>query len=218
MWQTSAKITVVYVVYCNSNVKINWWPFCLIFVLQTCIVFVFRWLIFNPSNRNSSLCHHMNNIVQYRTTTCSPQFFVLFQGWQYVDCGSTLKYHIIGNFCLQTAMGAKWGWCCIRVWLYFAKDFFRQAVNIQKCILPAACAGGNYWGSSVWVSMKWVNNRPYILDLSDTWRKKEEIQWGFALNSRKPMIHLGGNSCIIFSLILDPHEVVRLIKVSKWKL
>ena len=98
--------------------KVNWWPCCLIFVFQTCIVCVFRWLIFIPSNHNSSLCHHMNNVVQYRATTCSPQFVVVYWGWQYIDGGSTLKYHTIGNFCLQTSMGAKWGWCCIRVWLF----------------------------------------------------------------------------------------------------
>jgi len=97
----------------------NWLPFCLIFMLQTCIVCVFRCLIFIPSNHNSNLCHHLNNIVQYKATTCSPQFVVVYQGWQYVDSGSTLKYHIIGNFCLHSSMGAKWGLWCIRVWLYF---------------------------------------------------------------------------------------------------
>jgi len=70
----------------------------------------------------------MNNIIQYRATTCSPQFMVVYQGWQYVDGGSTLKYNIKGNFCLQCSMGAKWGWCYIRVWPYFAMDLFRQAV------------------------------------------------------------------------------------------
>jgi len=40
-------------------------------------------------------------------TTCSPQFVVIYGGWQYVDGGSTLKYHIIGNFCLHSSMGAK---------------------------------------------------------------------------------------------------------------
>ena len=59
------------------------------------------------SNHNSSLCHHMNNIVQYRATTCSPQFVVVCGGWQYVGGSNTLKYHIIGNVCLQTSMGAK---------------------------------------------------------------------------------------------------------------
>jgi len=49
----------------------------------------------------------MNNIVQYRATTCSVQFVVVYRGWQYVGGGSTLKYHIIGNFCLQSSMGAK---------------------------------------------------------------------------------------------------------------
>jgi len=73
-----------------------------------CIVCVFRWLIFSPSNHNSSLHHHMNNIVQYRTTTCSPQL-VVYRGWQYVDSGSTLKCHIIGNFCFQSSMGANEG-------------------------------------------------------------------------------------------------------------
>ena len=160
--------------YCNRNVNINWWPVCLIFVLQTCIVCVCRWLIFSPSNYNSSLCHHMNNIVQYRATTCSPQFVVGYWGWQYVDNGSTLKYYIIGNFCLQSSMGAKWEWCCIRVWLYFATDLFRQAVNIWKCILPAACARGNYWGLSVWVLTKWVNYLSYIVDLSGTWKTQRE--------------------------------------------
>jgi len=72
----------------------------------------------------------MNNILHYRATTCLLQFVVVYGGWQYVDGGSTLKCHIIGNFCLQTFIGAKWGWCCIRVWLSFAKDLFRQALNI----------------------------------------------------------------------------------------
>ena len=36
----------------------------------------------------------MNNIVQYRATTCAPQFVVTYRGWQYVDGGSTLKYHM----------------------------------------------------------------------------------------------------------------------------
>ncbi len=50
----------------------------------------------------------MNNIVQYyRATICSPQFVVVYRGWQYVGGGNTLKYHIIGNVCLQTSMGAK---------------------------------------------------------------------------------------------------------------
>ena len=40
---------------------------------------------------------------------------------------------------------------------YFAKDLFRQAVYIQKCILTASYAKGNYWGSSVLVLAKWVN-------------------------------------------------------------
>jgi len=79
----------------------------------------------DTTNRNSSLCHQMNNIVQYRATTFSSQFVVVYQGWQCVDGGNTLKYYIIGNFCLQTSIGAKWGWCCIRVWLHFAKSWFR---------------------------------------------------------------------------------------------
>jgi hypothetical protein len=110
----------MYVVYCNRHVSINWWPFCLNFVLQTCIICVSRWLIFISSNHNSSLCHHMYNNVQYRATTCSPQFVVGYWGWQYVDSGSTLKQHIIGNFSLYSTMGVnKWGLWCIRVWLYF---------------------------------------------------------------------------------------------------
>ena len=64
-------------------------------------------------------CHLNIPVVQYRVTTCSPHFVVVYRGWQYVDSGCTVKHHIIGNFCLQTSMGAKWGWCCIRVWLYF---------------------------------------------------------------------------------------------------
>jgi len=96
------------------KVKINWWAFSLIFVLQIFIVCVFRWLIFSPSNHNSSWCHHMNNSVQYRSTTCSPKFVVVYRGWQHVNDVSTLKCHIIGNFCLQTSVGAKWGWCCVQ--------------------------------------------------------------------------------------------------------
>jgi len=49
----------------------------------------------------------MNNIVRYRATASSLQFVVVYGGWQYVDGGSTLKYYIIGNFCLQTFIGAK---------------------------------------------------------------------------------------------------------------
>ena len=112
--------------FCNRNININWWPFLLIFVLQMCIVCVFRWLIFSPSNHNSSLCHYMNNIVQYRATTCSLQFVVQYWGWQYVDSGSTFKYHIIGNFCLHSSMGAKWGLWCTRVWLYFTCCLFKR--------------------------------------------------------------------------------------------
>ena len=101
----------------------------MIFVLQTCVVCVFRWLIFSSFNHNLYLCHHMSNIVQYRATTCSLQFVVVYRGCQYVDSGSTVKYHIIGNICLPTSMGAKRGWCCVRVWLYFAKELFQQAAN-----------------------------------------------------------------------------------------
>jgi len=61
----------------------------------------------------------MNNIVQYKATTCSFEFVVVCQGWQHVDSGCTLKYHITGNFNLQSSVGAKWGFWCIRVWLYF---------------------------------------------------------------------------------------------------
>jgi len=67
----------------------------------------------------------MNNIVQYRAATCSPQFMVIYQGWQYVDSGSTLKYHIKGNFCLQTSIGAKWG----------------GAISGFDCILLRICSG-----------------------------------------------------------------------------
>jgi len=31
----------------------------------------------------------------------------VYRGWPYVDSGSALKYHIIGNFCLHSSMGAK---------------------------------------------------------------------------------------------------------------
>ena len=112
--------------YCNRNISINWWPFCLIFMLQTYIVCVFRWLIFSPSNHNSNLCHHLNNIVQNRATTCSPRFVVVYRGWPYVDSSSALKYHIIGNFCLHSSMGAKWGLWCIRVWLYFTCCLYKR--------------------------------------------------------------------------------------------
>ena len=142
--------------YCNRNININWWPFCSICMLQTCIVCVFRWLNFSPSNHNSNLCHHLNNIVQCRATTCSPQFVVEYQGWPYVDSDSALKYHIIGNFCLHSSMGVSEG--C--------------GVSEFDCILPAACTRGNYWGSAVLVSTKWVNYWSYILDLSDTWKNK----------------------------------------------
>ena len=62
-WNNVIKVSknrAMYVVYCNSNAKINWLSFCLIFVLQTCIVCAFRKLIFSLSNHNSSLCHLMN--------------------------------------------------------------------------------------------------------------------------------------------------------------
>jgi len=52
----------------------------------------------------------MSNIVHYRAPNCGG-----ISRMAVCQCGSTLKYHIIGNFFLQTSMGAEWGWCCIRV-------------------------------------------------------------------------------------------------------
>ena len=141
--------------YCIRNVNINWWPLCLIFVLQMCIVCVFRWLIFSPSNHNAYMCHHRSNIVQYRTTTCSSRFVVVYWGWQLVDSGSTLKYHIKGNFCYSLPWVLSEG--C--------------GVSGFDSILSAACAIGNYRGSAVWVSTKWVNYWSCVLNLSDTWKK-----------------------------------------------
>jgi len=133
----------MYVVCCSRNVNIICWPFCLIFLLQTCIVCVFRWLIFSPSNHNSSVRRHMNNIVQYRATTCSPQFVVAYRGWQYVDSGSTLKHHIKENFCLQSSMGAKWGYQGLTVFCHgfvqasckYIKGYFTCCLCKRKLLL-----------------------------------------------------------------------------------
>ena len=117
---------------------------------------------------------------------------------------SILKYHIIGDFCLQTSMGAKWVWCCIRVGHYFAKDLFRQAVNIYKCILSVAWAKGNHWGSSVWVSTKWVNYWSHILDFVRYLRGKGGRDYNEAVHRIQGSLwlSLGGRNCIIFLLSL----------------
>jgi len=46
------------------------------------------------------------------------------QWWQYTEIPHNR------GFLFTDSMGAKWVWCCIRVGYYFAKDLFRQAVNI----------------------------------------------------------------------------------------
>jgi len=126
-----------------------------------------------------------------------------------------MKYHIKGNFSLQTSMGAKGGWCCIRDRHYFAKGLFRQAANIYKCTFTAACAIGNYWGSSVWVSTKWLNYWSYNLDLSNTcWggitmKQRVEFKEGYDWLRWIGLV-------LYFYSVWYPHLKVRLIKVPKW--
>jgi len=58
----------------------------------------------------------------FNTSQCME--WKIYPVFQYVNSSSTLKYHIIGNLVLQTSMGAKGGWCAIRVRHYFGKDLF----------------------------------------------------------------------------------------------
>ena len=45
----------------------------------------FRWLIVSPSNHNSSLCHKMNNIVQYTPVCGGISRMAVCQQWQYIE-------------------------------------------------------------------------------------------------------------------------------------
>ena len=43
----------------------------------------------------------------YDTTACSPQFVVIYWGL------CLYNYCMIGNFCPETFIGTKWGWCYV---------------------------------------------------------------------------------------------------------
>jgi hypothetical protein len=47
---------------------------------------------------------------QFNFTVCS---------LQYIEVGSKLQYCIIGSFCSQAFIGAKWGWCYVGVCVHF---------------------------------------------------------------------------------------------------
>jgi hypothetical protein len=52
--------------------------------------------------------------------------------WRYIEGGGKLKYCIVGNFCLHTFIGVKWGWRYIGVWLCGPSTRLNTVVTWRK--------------------------------------------------------------------------------------
>jgi hypothetical protein len=92
--------------------------------------------------------------------------------WRYIDGGGKSKYCIVGNFCLHTFIGVKWGWRYIRVWLCGTPPNLRSSYVPEGPTHGEFCTSRNcvrMW-STIWLT-PWSRILPEMLTDSQLIKK-----------------------------------------------
>ena len=92
-------------------------------VIRTNVLQTYSFHYHSPSGGNTKVVYiHILVHIYIQSNPDIATLFVHLNMWRNTEGGGKSTYCVIQNFCSQTAMGAKWRWRHIRVWLYTQKQ------------------------------------------------------------------------------------------------